>query len=303
MVADRGTLAASFLLLSFAAVAQEIPPLPLIAAPVSSSELRLDLIINGHPAGRVIAATALPDGSISVSRDNLESVGIRSAGGGGSALVDLRAAGLSYSYDEPRQSLSFDVSDAQRLPMIYDSRGDRPPVPPPVSSWGALMNYTVFAASSSALSAWAPKVSTANLSGELRLFSPLGSLVQTGIVGNTLNYDLFHFGGNSGLRLDTTYTYADPDTLVMYRAGDVISGGFEWSRPIRLGGVQIQRNFGLRADMVTAAVPSVTGSAAVCCRCLCEWCAPVFAAGRRRSVPHHEPAHVILGCANGSCHP
>ena len=263
MVADRGPLVVSILLFSCAVSAQEIPPLPLIAAPASSSELRLDLIINGHRAGRVIAATALPDGSIAVRRDELESVGIRSVGRGGSALVDLRASGLTYSYDEPRQSLSFNVSDAQRLPTIYDVRGDRPPVPPPVSSWGALLNYSVFAASSSAMADWAPKVSTANLYGELRLFSPVGSLVQTGIVGNTLNYDLLHFGGNSGLRLDTTYTYADPDTLVMYRAGDVISGGFEWSRPIRLGGVQIQRNFGLRADMVTAAVPSVSGSAAV----------------------------------------
>jgi len=263
MVADRGALAAAFLLFSFAVSAQQIPPLPLDAAPVLGGELRLDLIMNGHPAGRVIMATALPDGAIAVSRDELESMGIRSAGRGGSTLVDLRAAGLSYNYDEPRQTLSVDVSDAQRLPTVYDSRGERPPVPPPVSSWGALINYTVFAASSSPISDWAPKVSTANLFSELRLFSPVGSLVQTGIVGNTLDYDLFHFGGNSGLRLDTTYTYADPDTLVMYRTGDVISGGFEWSRPIRMGGVQIQRNFGLRADMVTAAVPSVSGSAAV----------------------------------------
>src|SRR6266851_4072224 len=47
------------------------------------------------------------------------------------------------------------------------------------------------------------------------------------------------------------------------RAGDTISGGLPWTRPIRLGGLQMQRNFALRPDLVTLPLPSYSGSAAV----------------------------------------
>jgi len=65
------------------------------------------------------------------------------------------------------------------------------------------------------------------------------------------------------LRLDSTWSYSDPDTLVTYRAGDTISSGLAWTRPIRLGGFQVQRNFALRPDLVTLPLPNVSGSAAV----------------------------------------
>ena len=65
------------------------------------------------------------------------------------------------------------------------------------------------------------------------------------------------------LRLNTTLTYSDPATMISYRAGDVITGGFAWTRPIRIGGLQMQRNFGLRPDLVTLPLPAARGSAAV----------------------------------------
>src|SRR5262249_2706353 len=65
------------------------------------------------------------------------------------------------------------------------------------------------------------------------------------------------------LRLDTTWSYSDPGTAVTYRAGDAISGALPWTRSIRLGGVQVQRNFALRPDLVTLPLPSTAGSAAV----------------------------------------
>jgi outer membrane usher protein len=46
-------------------------------------------------------------------------------------------------------------------------------------------------------------------------------------------------------------------------AGDYISGGFEWTRPIRMAGLSIQRSFGLRPDLITIPLPTLSGSAAV----------------------------------------
>jgi len=51
--------------------------------------------------------------------------------------------------------------------------------------------------------------------------------------------------------------------MISYRAGDFVSGGLGWTRPVYLGGMQIQRNFSLRSDLVTLPMPVVSGSAAV----------------------------------------
>src|SRR5581483_1834284 len=51
--------------------------------------------------------------------------------------------------------------------------------------------------------------------------------------------------------------------LMTYRGGDAISGGLNWTRPIRFGGVQVQRNFDLRPDLVINPLPTFSGSAAV----------------------------------------
>uniref|UniRef100_UPI0013D0C71D hypothetical protein n=1 Tax=Klebsiella pneumoniae TaxID=573 RepID=UPI0013D0C71D len=56
-------------------------------------------------------------------------------------------------------------------------------------------------------------------------------------------------------RVNTTYTYSDAERLITYRAGDFISGGLQWTRPVYLGGLQVQRNFHLRSDLVTIPIP------------------------------------------------
>jgi outer membrane usher protein len=67
----------------------------------------------------------------------------------------------------------------------------------------------------------------------------------------------------TALRLNTTYTYSDYEAMRTYRAGDTINGGLAWTRPIRIGGLQVQRNFGLRSDLVTLPLPAARGTAAV----------------------------------------
>lgn len=64
-------------------------------------------------------------------------------------------------------------------------------------------------------------------------------------------------------RLNTTWSYSDVDRMMTYRAGDFTSGGLSWTRPVYLGGFQVQRNFKLRSDLVTMPLPSFKGTAAV----------------------------------------
>lgn len=233
-------------------------------ASAGTLDLRLEAYVNGKSTGLLVSARKSPDGAFAVERGDLEEIGVKPPGAGGRKdMVVLNGSGLAYRYDEPKQQLYFDLSDDQRIPKIYDSRGERPAVPSATSSWGGLVNYVMFASSSTAITHWRPAITAASLSTDIRIFSPYGVVTQTGIIGNTNNFNLYRANSTIGLRLETAYVYADPDTQTMYRAGDTISGALDWTRPMRLGGIQIQRNFAMRPDIVTAALPSVSGSAAV----------------------------------------
>jgi outer membrane usher protein len=85
----------------------------------------------------------------------------------------------------------------------------------------------------------------------------LGVLSSTQII-STSPQDMF-----TTTRLDSSWSYDDQPRRLNYRVGDIITGGLSWTRPTRLGGLQIQRNFGLRPDLVTMPLPELSGSAAV----------------------------------------
>src|SRR5690606_611725 len=95
---------------------------------------------------------------------------------------------------------------------------------------------------------------SSGVSGTLegRLFSPAG------VFENSLS-----FSNDDFRRLDTSWTYSDPNSMHTFRAGDLITSGLSWTRPTRLGGLQFQKNFDLRPGLITMPVPGFTGSAAV----------------------------------------
>ena len=126
--------------------------------------------------------------------------------------------------------------------------------PPAQSDYGAVLNYNLFA-SSGPLNQLSFNGASATF--DARAFSPYGVLGQSAIVTSNSVIDA------GAIRLDTTFAYSDPRSLTTYRAGDAIAGGLAWTRPIRIGGAQMQRNFALRPDLVTLPLPSFSGSAAV----------------------------------------
>jgi outer membrane usher protein len=120
------------------------------------------------------------------------------------------------------------------------------------------LNYTLFSSGGhDRFADWQYQGTSATL--DARFFSSYGVFSQTGILASKP----VDIGTSDRLRLDSTWSYSDPDTLITYRAGDTISSGLAWTRPIRLGGFQVQRNFALRPDLVTVPLPNVSGSAAV----------------------------------------
>jgi outer membrane usher protein len=235
-------------------------------APISSDPallsaprpLRLEVLINGVSTHYVEPFVFTPPGRLAIARGDLEDVGIKAPGRGGLRdIVDLdKIDGLKFRYDEAGQKIDFTLSDSQRLARVYDARGAVAKPPPPTADWGAVVNYTLYAASLNTIPAF-PRFAGANVTLDARAFSPLGTLNQTAIIGDTVASD------SDVLRLDSTFVTSNPDTLETERAGDVISGGLAWTRPIRLGGLQWQRDFTLRSDLITQPMPVINGSAAV----------------------------------------
>jgi len=221
--------------------------------------LQLEVYINDAPTNRIGAFAQLANQQIAASRGELADVGVKAPGDGRAdeMIVIDTVPGIEYRYDEPNQKIYFKLGDERRVRQLYDARANPGWVAPPRPDLGGVLNYTLFGGATKAFGPGFTGFSGANAALDARLFGPYGTLTQTGILGSTTTRNL------DALRLETGLTYSDPETLVSYRAGDTISGGLPWTRPIRLGGLQMQRNFALRPDLVTLPLPSYSGSAAV----------------------------------------
>lgn len=218
--------------------------------------LELEVLINGQPTHLIGAFFQWADSSIGAKRRELTELGIRSPDGPADELVPLAAIRLSYKYDLPHQAIDIAVPDQQRIARRLDATTNTA-FHEPQRTTGAFLNYTGFVAGNFSGRHPAGQFDAASLNLDGNLFSAFGTLSQSGIVGTST--------GSTAeiLRLNTEWSYSDPASIMSYRAGDLITGGLAWTRPLRLGGVQVQRDFAIRPDLITLPLPTLSGSAAV----------------------------------------
>ncbi|TGQ71160.1 fimbrial biogenesis outer membrane usher protein [Mesorhizobium sp. M00.F.Ca.ET.186.01.1.1] len=223
-------------------------------------QLQLEVFINGAATNQ-IAAFVSPDGQhLGATPDELQALGLdlsKLARSAGTTVMLDTVRGLAYRYEAPEQRVFLTINNGLRGTISFDASPAHEAAPDVREGFGGVLNYNLFAALQQE-----PDVSGFTFNGvsttlDARAFSPLGTFGQSAILR------LADDGRTDALRLDTAYTYSDPATLMTYQAGDAISGGFAWTRPIRIGGLQARRNFGLRTDLITQPLASVSGSAAV----------------------------------------
>ena len=222
-------------------------------------ELQLEVFINQAPTHLIGSFTMAAGQKIAARRAELEEIGLKPSGSASpdDVMALDEVVGLSYRYDEASQKIFITVSDELRARKTLNGSAMAKQDIAVRSDFGGVLNYTLF---SGGTGQWAPRLfgfDGSSATFDARAFSPFGTLSQSGILrtGFANRFD--------ALRLDTTFAYSDRETLTTYRLGDAINGGLAWTRPIRMGGFQLQRNFGLRPDLVTLPLPSVSGSAAV----------------------------------------
>lgn len=216
-------------------------------------DLYLEVILNETSTHRVMHFVRKSDHHFYAWTQNLQDAGIDTQGLSLSQYVDLsQLRGLSFSYDERSQRMQFSV-DASRLNVAVQTLNTEPPPNYQASaSPGALLNYDLYGSVASGDSRFLGAYT------ELRGFSGHGVLSSTA-------YSSFQTPGEdiNFRRLDTTWSRSFQDDLLTLNVGDMISGSTSWSRPTRLGGVQLRRNFGLQPQIITYPLPAFFGQAAL----------------------------------------
>ena len=216
--------------------------------------LYLEVFINETPSRKIAAFVERPDGSLATSREELNELGLASeaTATADDGLVDLaRLPWLSYQYDRSAQTIRLAI-DQDRLPLhVVDGRRSGDDLSGAAQSGrGAVLNYTIHGTLDDGDSALGAGV-------EARAFGRYGNFSQSTAL------KLAGDNGFEAVRLDTTWTASNPSSMITWRGGDIISGGLPWTRPVRMGGLQMQRNFALRGDLVTMPIPEFGGSALV----------------------------------------
>ena len=231
---------------------------PADGAAAAPASLQLDVSINGYQINMVAGFEHAADGGLSSTRSELREIGIKVPGTGADTEVILLSAipGLTYSFNESELTIHLIASDEARLPKAYDILPQED-MSPALADYGLVLNYSAYAASSALVKDLSPDFGGASLNLDGRVYAPFGVLQQTGIV------DTDKFSDFGVTRMDTTWTSSSQKRAETYRIGDLISSGMNWSRPVRMGGAQVQRDFGVRPDLVTTPLANLKGSAAV----------------------------------------
>ena len=237
-------------------LAAPLPPPPSSMEAVADAQLFLELVVNQLDTGRVVAVSQRA-GGLFLPASVLQEIGVKLPGDV-PVEVDLdKVQGLQSDYDSQAQRLMLNVP-ASWLPAQFIGNRNNYPRTQALTSFGALLNYDAYLNDTDDSSTYL------GIFNEVRLFDTWGTLSNTGQYRTTIGRETQDSTFSNGYRrYDTTWRFSDDERLLTYEAGDVISGALPWSSSVRLGGVQVSRDFGVRPDLVTYPLPQFAGEAAV----------------------------------------
>ncbi len=233
-----------------------------LPAMTAQEDLFLQVFINDHDTKKLAEFKRFGDGCLTIAREDLQEFNLKvpetALHASGWACLE-KMPGVTYRYDVNSQSIRFRVVDDARVPLEFNVRAPRPE-PTGGQDLSAVFNYALFASGGSQdyLTSYYPQYQGASAAVDGHIFSQYGVFNQSFTANSTATALTPNL-----LRLDTRWFYEDPQTLVTYSAGDFISGALNWTTAIRMGGIQVRRDFLLRPDLVTQPMPQFSSSAAV----------------------------------------
>ncbi len=236
-------------------LADDLPPPPLELSAITDATLYLELLVNQMPKADLVAVQQRA-GQLYLDSEVLRAAGVSLPGNPQGELALETIAGLHADYDSQNQRLLLQVPPAW-LPDQQLGERNLYPATDARSSFGALFNYDLYLNDTddagSYLAAW----------NELRLFDSWGTFSSTGQWRQSFNAALADDTRQGFLRYDSTWRFTDEQRLLTYEAGDLVTGALPWSSSVRVGGLQLSRDFAARPDLVTYPLPAFAGEAAV----------------------------------------
>ncbi|OOG53715.1 fimbria/pilus outer membrane usher protein [Rhodanobacter sp. C03] len=215
----------------------------------------LEVVLNNTDTHELLNVERASDGGFSAKADDLRHLRLKiDPSVAAEAMVRLQdLPGLVIHYDEAGQSLTLQAPasmlesygvDLAGEPQLTDLKAMRP-----ISS--AILNYGLY-------DTWqgGRNYMSGNFEGLLSN--------RAGIFSTTALYNQNAMTGYSkSVRLDSSWRYIDPEKIRSYTIGDFVSNALSWNNSVRLAGFQISSAFDQRPDIVTAALPQFSGSAAL----------------------------------------
>lgn len=230
-----------------------------LTAPLTGQDLYLEVSVNGVPS-HLIAQFRIVGATMYSPESELRQLGFKID----PALIDeygmvefARVPSMQYQLDMVNQRIAITVAAEQLEDHRYDARQINQLRP--TTSLGVALNYDIYAQHSALRNA--EDISSVASLLNLRAFSPMGTFTQSGI----LRYaDPPAPDSKVVVRLDSTFVSSNADALQTWRAGDLITdGNLSWTSAVRMGGIQLQRNFRLQPNLITFPLPQISGAAAV----------------------------------------
>ena len=216
----------------------------------------LDTSVDGGAGGHLIAFVMEDGARFSAHAADLRALRLRlDPSLPGDALVRLDTLpGVRWAYDEARQAIALTVPADMLAATTIQLGGAGHPTDlsrlHPLR--GLLLNYGLYGATGAGGS-----MLTGN--GQMLAMTDFGTFATTGQF-TTQSQDGI---GHRAVRLDSFWQVIDAEAIRSYVVGDFVSGALSWTSSLRLAGIQMQSAFEQRTDLVTSALPQLSGSVAL----------------------------------------
>lgn len=220
-------------------------------------KLFLSLEVNARKVNGIFYAEKFIDGRLLLAEDawvssNLSFVGARALMGNGEFGYDITSLeSVDYALDSKSQSIKINAS-SKAFGITVLGNYTVPANLINTSPLGAYLNYNLTSTTTTGNQA----SKSYGIFAEGIIFNQYGALVSS-MVSSVANTQF------RTIRAETYFQKDMPSTMEKFSIGDAISSAGAWSRPIRFGGVMWSTDFSLKQGFISAASPSINGSAAL----------------------------------------
>ena len=218
--------------------------------------LNLLVTLNGRDTGLVSEFQRdLRSGELTATSSDLNALGLQEPFGLGASIALASIPGLQSVYDAPSQTLRITAPPAYLAVNEISARASAP-LPQGQPGWGLVLNYQGNSNLGDDILRDGPKANSLRVALDLRASTPIGVFKVTGAASKQKG-----FGNVLWSREDTSFVHVAQNQMVNLTLGDFVSAGLSGARPIRIGGVQIKRDFSANRSFAKDPSLSYTGVA------------------------------------------